>query len=947
MLQSFKLSNKYTSFLNSSKSTTKLASLLSPRLIHSKKNYLDKVRVMIYGSNTDVGKTIVSAGLSISALNFQRKVSYIKPLQFSDIDEYFIQFYTNPKATNDIFVRTLQCWDDIENQFIEQFSDEGPSNLSDFNDVPLLKLLKKEMNAFESSISYNKEGKSKKLFTIIETAGGVLSIGPDQILQADLYRPLRLPIILIGDGRPGGISSTITALESLRSRGYTIHAIVFIDQSNSRKFTNATVIESILNNIYQNVPGDSLSKSEWSIGKKPKVFSLTPTPKNKNTLLHSWFQENEKVFNDLFDHINLEILNEMDTYEDMIERGYKNIWWPFVQNSKISIDDVSFVDSAYKHHLKIYSPSDQIKNDKKNKSHTTHSKKPSLTSYQDFYDATSSLWTQMIGHGNQNISIGISEAAGRYGHLFFRKALHPPVVQLSRYLLEAGPGKHYDPNEESWAKKVFYSESGSSALEAGLKMAYRLYESRHNVDEDLSSLTKIGEEKTNYYVLTQKSSSHGYSLGMMDCSPNLLNIKQIPWYERKTTVINYPTISYQKSRLVINASDIPDSNIHECIENDLCDINSTMDLFDFDARLNSNLAEAYRIYIKNFLENEFKKDIKLFAILIEPVMISLGFRFIDPLFQKILIQEGKKLKIPIIFDEVTVGMYRLGPSSCCEILKEVPDIACYGKNLSGGYLPIATALASGETFDAFANDPSNDSLIHGHSYNGNPILCTSALESIRILENHIKHFSPSDYFNEISIHSTPHHPIHHHHENKTSRRNLWLPTFFTEDELKQLSRLPGVESVFALGTVLKIQLTTSPTKNVSRHKHPNMRSSYFNINHEEENDDEDDDDILKNMDTLAKVVVHLLKNEGIITRALGNNVFFMISPTLFSSGESISTSNNYGKPSSQVHYFGAPVSIATPPQSIQSNILNNQAKLKLFKTIKNCLSKAFYLKPNN
>ncbi len=64
------------------------------------------------------------------------------------------------------------------------------------------------------------------------------------------------------------------------------------------------------------------------------------------------------------------------------------------------------------------------------------------------------------------MSIAIGEAAGRYGHVIFPRNLHPPVVQLSRYLVEKGPGT-------GWAERVFYSDNGSTAMEIAMKMAFR------------------------------------------------------------------------------------------------------------------------------------------------------------------------------------------------------------------------------------------------------------------------------------------------------------------------------------------------------------------------------------------------------------------------------------------------------------------------------------------
>ena len=61
-------------------------------------------------------------------------------------------------------------------------------------------------------------------------------------------------------------------------------------------------------------------------------------------------------------------------------------------------------------------------------------------------------------------------------------------------------------------------------------------------------------------------------------------------------------------------------------------------------------------------------------------------------------------------------MYRLGPSSTSSILGEYPDIAVYGKMLSGGYLPLAATLATSETFNAFLGKKKWHALLHGHSF---------------------------------------------------------------------------------------------------------------------------------------------------------------------------------------------------------------------------------------
>lgn len=70
---------------------------------------------------------------------------------------------------------------------------------------------------------------------LVETAGGVLSPAPSGELQADAYRPLRLPVVLVGDGRLGGIGATLSGLESLKVRGYSVLGVILTAQGTTNK----------------------------------------------------------------------------------------------------------------------------------------------------------------------------------------------------------------------------------------------------------------------------------------------------------------------------------------------------------------------------------------------------------------------------------------------------------------------------------------------------------------------------------------------------------------------------------------------------------------------------------------------------------------------------------------------------------------------------------------
>jgi adenosylmethionine-8-amino-7-oxononanoate aminotransferase len=71
------------------------------------------------------------------------------------------------------------------------------------------------------------------------------------------------------------------------------------------------------------------------------------------------------------------------------------------------------------------------------------------------------------------------------------------------------------------------------------------------------------------------------------------------------------------------------------------------------ARKGSELEHSYRDYVKTFLDAHSSDSVQLGALLIEPLMLGAGgLRFVDPLFQRVLVQECKARKIPVVFDEV-------------------------------------------------------------------------------------------------------------------------------------------------------------------------------------------------------------------------------------------------------------------------------------------------------
>lgn len=97
--------------------------------------------------------------------------------------------------------------------------------------------------------------------------------------------------------------------------------------------------------------------------------------------------------------------------------------------------------------------------------------------------------------------------------------------------------------------------------------------------------------------------------------------------------------------------------------------------------------------------------------------------------------DGDWSGLPVIFDEVFTGLYRLGRFTSSSFIDTHADISVHAKLLTGGLVPLCTTLASESIFDAFKSDDKTDALLHGHSYTAHAVGCQVAVESLRELQN--------------------------------------------------------------------------------------------------------------------------------------------------------------------------------------------------------------------
>ena len=257
-------------------------------------------------------------------------------------------------------------------------------------------------------------------------------------------------------------------------------------------------------------------------------------------------------------------------------------------------------------------------------------------------------------------------------------------------------------------------------MEIALKMALKAYSKRRGVSapKDVA-------------VVTQAGNYHGDTLGCMDmCAPTVFNMGQHSWYFPRTLSLDPPTLAWNQGLLRIH---LPEG-VQCKDEEGVTMFDSQAKVFDLVERLKGRLTDVYRRWVKDAIKSfsDRPEAPELAAVLLEPVFMGAGgMLVVDPLFQRVVVEEAREKGMIIVMDEIASGLHRLQvPCASMAYLGVKPDVACFGKTLSGGYLPLAVTLSTEEVFLAFQGDNKTDALLHGHSYTANPVACAAAVRAM-------------------------------------------------------------------------------------------------------------------------------------------------------------------------------------------------------------------------
>ncbi|MDE6138234.1 MAG: adenosylmethionine--8-amino-7-oxononanoate transaminase, partial [Candidatus Gastranaerophilales bacterium] len=308
----------------------------------------------------------------------------------------------------------------------------------------------------------------------------------------------------------------------------------------------------------------------------------------------------------------------------------------------------------------------------------------------------------LLGHCHPRINEAMKKQLDTLEHVIFANFTHKTAITLCQKLMEVLP---------KGLCKFNFADNGSAAIEMSMKMSFQYQQQVGNT------------QKKRFMALTD--AYHGETIGALSVGACDLYTQIYKPILMDVVRIDGPDCfrcPYGKCR---------DNCACECFEN---------------------------------AEKTFEKyGDETCAILVEPLLQgSAGMKIYPPLYLIKLRELCDKYSVHLIADEIATGYGRTGKMFAFDHAGVSPDIMCLSKGLTGGYMPMSICITTQDIYDAFYDDyGKGKAFMHSHTYAGNPLACSAAIEVLNILKDEQiipKAVENAKYFNNIICEKFLEHP---------------------------------------------------------------------------------------------------------------------------------------------------------------------------------------------
>lgn len=290
-----------------------------------------------------------------------------------------------------------------------------------------------------------------------------------------------------------------------------------------------------------------------------------------------------------------------------------------------------------------------------------------LKTGETLIDGMSSWWSALHGYNHPALNQAAKTQLEKMAHIMFGGFSHEAAANLTQNLMAIIP---------SSLKHVFYSDSGSVAVEVAMKMAVQYWQAK-------------GQTRDQF--MTIRRGYHGDTFAAMSvCDPDT------GMHSLFGNSLNKQLFAPQP----------------QCLFGEKCEDK------DFDS------------FEQIFLAN--KNHIA--AVILEPIVQGTGgMHFYSPEYLKRVRELSEQHGVLLILDEIATGLGRTGKLFACEHANIQPDIMCLGKTLSAGYITLAATLCTGEVADTVCSGDAGV-FMHGPTFMANPLACSVASRSLELLQ---------------------------------------------------------------------------------------------------------------------------------------------------------------------------------------------------------------------